>query len=110
MINYEEGGEKCGLHGDKEREKRLSEIVGAAGYGTWELDDPHIIRISMKQPKISVHCLHSLRFVTYSPFWSQRVNDTVRSQFGGDFQIGVIPFGLSQIPILLLLVIMVSYH
>lgn len=33
VINYEEGGEKCLLHGDGESEKLLSEIVGAAAYG-----------------------------------------------------------------------------
>jgi allantoinase len=30
VLNYEEGGENCLLHGDKESEKLLSEIVGAA--------------------------------------------------------------------------------
>lgn len=34
VINYEEGGEKCLLHGDTESEKLLSEIVGADAYGT----------------------------------------------------------------------------
>lgn len=34
VINYEEGGEKCLLHGDAESEKLLSDIVGAASYGT----------------------------------------------------------------------------
>ena len=29
VLNYEEGGENCLLHGDKESEKLLSEIVGA---------------------------------------------------------------------------------
>lgn len=29
VINYEEGGEKCLLHGDNESESLLSEIVGA---------------------------------------------------------------------------------
>lgn len=33
VINYEEGGETCILHGDGESEKLLSEIVGAAAYG-----------------------------------------------------------------------------
>lgn len=33
VINYEEGGEKCLLHGDKESEKLLSEIVGATALG-----------------------------------------------------------------------------
>lgn len=33
VINYEEGGERCLLHGDKESEKLLSEIVGAAALG-----------------------------------------------------------------------------
>lgn len=32
VINYEEGGEKCLLHGDGESEKLLSEIVGASAY------------------------------------------------------------------------------
>ena len=32
VINYEEGGEKCLLHGDGESEKLLSEIVGADAY------------------------------------------------------------------------------
>jgi hypothetical protein len=32
VINYEEGGEQCVLHGDPESEKLLSEIVGAAAY------------------------------------------------------------------------------
>lgn len=30
VLNYEEGGENCLLHGDAESEKLLSEIVGAA--------------------------------------------------------------------------------
>jgi hypothetical protein len=33
VINYEEGGEACLLHGDDESEKLLSEIVGAQAYG-----------------------------------------------------------------------------
>ena len=33
VINYEEGGEKCLLHGDQESEKLLSEINGATAYG-----------------------------------------------------------------------------
>lgn len=32
VINYEEGGEQCILHGDSESEKLLSEIVGADAY------------------------------------------------------------------------------
>ena len=32
VLNYEEGGEKCLLHGDNESEKLLSEIVGASAY------------------------------------------------------------------------------
>lgn len=32
VINYEEGGENCLLHGDGESEKLLSEIVGANAY------------------------------------------------------------------------------
>lgn len=32
VLNYEEGGENCLLHGDKESEKLLSEIVGASAY------------------------------------------------------------------------------
>lgn len=34
VINYEEGGERCILHGDNESEKLLSDIVGAQAYGT----------------------------------------------------------------------------
>jgi hypothetical protein len=34
VINYEEGGEKCILHGDNESEALLSDIVGAKPYGT----------------------------------------------------------------------------
>jgi hypothetical protein len=33
VINYEEGGERCVLHGDSGSEGLLSEIVGAASYG-----------------------------------------------------------------------------
>ena len=33
VINYEEGGEKCLLHGDNESERLLSEIVGVSAYG-----------------------------------------------------------------------------
>ncbi len=33
VINYEEGGERCVLHGDTESEKLLSEIVGAEPVG-----------------------------------------------------------------------------
>ena len=32
VLNYEEGGENCLLHGDNESEKLLSEIVGASAY------------------------------------------------------------------------------
>ncbi|WP_108126276.1 allantoinase PuuE [Saccharospirillum mangrovi] len=32
VINYEEGGENCQLHGDAESERFLSEIVGAEAY------------------------------------------------------------------------------
>ena len=34
VINYEEGGEACLLHGDQHSESLLSEIVGAVPYGT----------------------------------------------------------------------------
>ena len=33
VLNYEEGGENCLLHGDGESEKLLSEIVGATSIG-----------------------------------------------------------------------------
>ena len=33
VLNYEEGGENCLLHGDGESEKLLSEIVGAGAIG-----------------------------------------------------------------------------
>lgn len=36
VINYEEGGERCLLHGDSESENLLSEIVGAETYGTFQ--------------------------------------------------------------------------
>ena len=32
VLNYEEGGENCILHGDKTSESFLSEIVGAKAY------------------------------------------------------------------------------
>lgn len=32
VLNYEEGGENCLLHGDDKSENLLSEIVGAAAY------------------------------------------------------------------------------
>ena len=32
VLNYEEGGESCVLHGDKASEQFLSEIIGAAAY------------------------------------------------------------------------------
>ncbi len=32
VLNYEEGGENCVLHGDKFSEQFLSEIIGAAAY------------------------------------------------------------------------------
>ena len=35
VINYEEGGERCLLHGDDKSEKLLSEIVGAQEYRTF---------------------------------------------------------------------------
>jgi len=35
VLNYEEGGENCLLHGDGESEKLLSEIVGAGALGTF---------------------------------------------------------------------------
>ena len=41
VVNYEEGGENCLLHGDNESEKLLSEIVGAGALG--ELCNTHFI-------------------------------------------------------------------
>lgn len=35
VINYEEGGEKCVLHGDEGSENLLSEIVGGESYGRY---------------------------------------------------------------------------
>ena len=35
VLNYEEGGENCLLHGDGESEKLLSEIVGASAIGEY---------------------------------------------------------------------------
>jgi hypothetical protein len=32
VLNYEEGGENCLLHGDSQSEHLLSEIVGAVPY------------------------------------------------------------------------------
>jgi len=32
VLNYEEGGESCVLHGDKASEQFLSEIIGALAY------------------------------------------------------------------------------
>ncbi len=37
MLNYEEGGENCVLHGDPASEQFLSEIVGAAAFDTRHL-------------------------------------------------------------------------
>ncbi len=37
VLNYEEGGENCLLHGDNESEKLLSEIVGAGAIGKIEV-------------------------------------------------------------------------
>lgn len=36
VLNYEEGGENCLLHGDGESEKLLSEIVGAPALGMFK--------------------------------------------------------------------------
>lgn len=33
VLNYEEGGESCLLHGDEKSENLLSEIAGAEAYG-----------------------------------------------------------------------------
>ena len=41
VVNYEEGGENCVLHGDEGSEAFLSEIVGAASY-------PHVRHINME--------------------------------------------------------------
>ena len=37
VLNYEEGGENCVLHGDSHSEQFLSEIIGAAAF-----DDRHM--------------------------------------------------------------------
>jgi allantoinase len=39
VLNYEEGGENCLLHGDGESEKLLSEIVGAGAIGKYQTDE-----------------------------------------------------------------------
>lgn len=38
VINYEEGGENCILHGDKASENLLSDIPGAVPYGKCRID------------------------------------------------------------------------
>lgn len=38
VINYEEGGENCLLHGDTQSEHLLSEIVGASAYSKFRLE------------------------------------------------------------------------
>ena len=40
VLNYEEGGENCVLHGDPGSEQFLSEIVGAASYPSNFLRSP----------------------------------------------------------------------
>jgi len=35
VLNYEEGGENCILHGDQQSESLLSEIIGAQPYGKY---------------------------------------------------------------------------
>ena len=42
VLNYEEGGENCILHGDEESEKLLSEIVGAGAIGESFACSPNI--------------------------------------------------------------------
>jgi aryl-alcohol dehydrogenase-like predicted oxidoreductase len=43
VLNYEEGGESCVLHGDKASEQFLSEIIGASA---WERNlEPDIIPV-----------------------------------------------------------------
>lgn len=39
VLNYEEGGESCILHGDTQSEHLLSEIVGQQPYGTSHVYD-----------------------------------------------------------------------
>ena len=56
VINYEEGGEKCLLHGDTESEKLLTEIAGAEAYGT--LDSSLCILFSLLESLLSELALH----------------------------------------------------
>lgn len=43
VLNYEEGGENCVLHGDAGSEQFLSEIVGAASFPARHIDRKSVV-------------------------------------------------------------------
>ena len=57
VLNYEEGGENCVLHGDGESEKLLSEIVGAGAIG--EIDRDVLVYLS------KIFCSRWCRWLMY---------------------------------------------
>src|SRR5450830_1638306 len=76
VLNYEEGGENCVLHGDKASEQFLSEIVGAAAYEARHMSMESIFGVAMalqRHPELTkafselgheIAC-HGLRWIHY---------------------------------------------
>lgn len=91
VINYEEGGENCVLHGDKESERFLSEIVGAESYSDRHLSMESIYEYGSRAGFWRLHRLFTEHQIPVTVFGvataMERHPDAVEAMLDADWEI-----------------------
>ena len=91
VINYEEGGENCVLHGDKESERFLSEIVGAESYADRHLSMESIYEYGSRAGFWRLHRLFTEHNIPVTVFGvataMQRHPDAVEAMLDAEWEI-----------------------
>ncbi len=92
VINYEEGGENCILHGDKASEAFLSEIVGAQAHsGVRHMNMESIYEYGSRVGFWRLHCLFTERNLPVTVFGVamalERNPDAVKAMLDADWEI-----------------------
>lgn len=91
VINYEEGGEQCILHGDNESERFLSEIVGAESYADRHLSMESLYEYGSRAGFWRLHRLFTERNIPVTVFGvamaMQRNPDAVEAMLKADWEI-----------------------
>ena len=91
VINYEEGGEQCILHGDSESERFLSEIVGAESYADRHLSMESLYEYGSRAGFWRLHRLFTERNIPVTVFGvamaMQRNPEAVEAMLKADWEI-----------------------